>query len=99
MVALLDAHDRLLLLNVQDTTIVNPSHPIPDTFWVNGQRVVGHSGGFAGVSANLDMYLESGYTVVVLSNYDRGAQLVNRKTQQRQDSRAADRKVARGAPL
>ena len=82
MVALLDAHDRLLLLNVQDTTIVNPSHPIPDTFWVNGQRVVGHSGGFAGVSANLDMYLESGYIVVVLSNYDRGAPLANGKVRE-----------------
>jgi CubicO group peptidase (beta-lactamase class C family) len=36
----------------------------------NGKRV-GHSGGFPGVSANLDIYEEKGYIVIVLSNYDR----------------------------
>ena len=33
-VVLLDEHDRVLLVKLHDTTIVNPSHPIPDTFWV-----------------------------------------------------------------
>ena len=33
----------------------------------------GHSGGFAGVHAKLEIYPESGYVAVVLSNYDRGA--------------------------
>jgi D-alanyl-D-alanine carboxypeptidase len=33
-------------------------------------RVVGHSGGFAGISARFDMYLDLGYTVVVLLNQD-----------------------------
>jgi CubicO group peptidase (beta-lactamase class C family) len=37
---------------------------------VDGQRIVGHGGGFAGINANLDMYLDSGYSVVVMSNYD-----------------------------
>jgi CubicO group peptidase (beta-lactamase class C family) len=37
---------------------------------VNGERIVGHGGGVAGINAQLDMYLGSGYTVVVLSNYD-----------------------------
>ena len=36
----------------------------------NGKRV-GHSGGFPGVSANLDIYERKGYIVIVLSNYDR----------------------------
>ena len=37
------------------------------------QKIVGHSGGFPGISANLDLFLESGYVVVVLSNYGRAA--------------------------
>lgn len=32
-------------------------------------RVVGHSGGFAGISANLAMFVDVGYVVAVLSNY------------------------------
>jgi CubicO group peptidase (beta-lactamase class C family) len=40
---------------------------------VRGRRIVGHSGGFAGVHSKLDIYRDSGYVVVVLSNYDRGA--------------------------
>lgn len=37
-----------------------------------GHRVVGHGGGFAGVANTFNMYLESGYTVVVLSNMGSG---------------------------
>lgn len=33
------------------------------------QKVVGHSGGFPGISANLDIFPESGYVAVVLANY------------------------------
>jgi CubicO group peptidase (beta-lactamase class C family) len=40
---------------------------------VNGQRVIGHNGGTSGVSAALDMYLDSGYSVAVMSNYDEAA--------------------------
>lgn len=43
---------------------------------LGGQRVVGHSGGFPGISANLDMYLDSGYTVAVMANIDDGSQPV-----------------------
>jgi D-alanyl-D-alanine carboxypeptidase len=39
---------------------------------VGGQRVVGHSGGAPGVCAFLEIYLDSGYTVIVLSNTDLG---------------------------
>ena len=45
----------------------------------DGGKIVGHSGGFPGISANLDIYLTSGYTVAVLSNYGRGAMPVVRK--------------------
>lgn len=42
-------------------------------------RVVGHSGGFTGISSNLDMCLDAGYTVVVMSNFSGGASPVARK--------------------
>ena len=35
---------------------------------VAGRRIVGHGGGAPGMNALLDMYLDGGYTVVVLSN-------------------------------
>lgn len=44
-----------------------------------GNRIAGHSGGFAGVSARFDMYLDAGYTVVVLCNYDQAAEAVGDK--------------------
>lgn len=44
-----------------------------------GHRIVGHGGGFAGISSSLDMYLDSGYTAAVMSNYDRGATPVRDK--------------------
>jgi CubicO group peptidase (beta-lactamase class C family) len=46
---------------------------------VAGDRVVGHSGGFAGINSNLDMFLDSGYTAIVMSNYDNGATPVQQK--------------------
>ena len=36
-----------------------------------GYRMVGHTGGAPGVCSFLSMYLDTGYTVVVLSNSDR----------------------------
>ena len=38
-----------------------------------GNQVVGHSGGFPGISSNLDMFLGSGYTAIVMSNYGNGS--------------------------
>jgi D-alanyl-D-alanine carboxypeptidase len=43
---------------------------------VNGHRIIGHSGGAAGIHSQLDMYMDSGYTVAVMSNYDLGAKSV-----------------------
>ncbi|WP_425236988.1 serine hydrolase domain-containing protein [Ulvibacterium sp.] len=42
-------------------------------------QVVGHSGGFPGLNSNLDIFLDQGYIVVVLSNYDRGASPLAKK--------------------
>jgi len=35
-----------------------------------GRHIVGHNGGGPGIGANFDMFLEEGYTTVVLGNYD-----------------------------
>jgi CubicO group peptidase (beta-lactamase class C family) len=40
---------------------------------INGKRVIGHGGGDLGISSAVRWYPDSGnYTVIVLSNYDRG---------------------------
>ncbi len=42
-------------------------------------KVVGHAGGFEGINSQLDIYVDSGYIVAVMSNYDMGASpLANR---------------------
>ncbi|HEV2707858.1 MAG TPA: serine hydrolase domain-containing protein [Pyrinomonadaceae bacterium] len=43
---------------------------------LDGGSIVGHSGGFLGISSNLDMHLSNGYTAVVMSNYSGGSQPV-----------------------
>jgi CubicO group peptidase (beta-lactamase class C family) len=40
-------------------------------FFINNVRIIGHNGGSPGVDAQMDIYPDSGYIVVVLSNYDR----------------------------
>ena len=37
------------------------------------RSIAGHNGGFMGISADLDMHLDSGYTTAVLSNYGSAA--------------------------
>jgi CubicO group peptidase (beta-lactamase class C family) len=44
-----------------------------------GGRIVGHSGGFPGISAQLDIYLTDDYTMAVLANYGGAAQPVIEK--------------------
>jgi len=38
-----------------------------------GNRIVGHRGGFVGISSNLDIFLDAGYVSVVLSNHGGGS--------------------------
>ena len=45
-------------------------------------RVVGHGGGFPGLNGKLDMFLDSGYVVAVLANYDGAATPVADKVKQ-----------------
>ncbi|HKY06014.1 MAG TPA: serine hydrolase domain-containing protein, partial [Blastocatellia bacterium] len=42
-------------------------------------QVAGHGGGFIGINSNLDMFLGTGWTAIVMSNYSRGAQPVQQK--------------------
>ena len=44
---------------------------------VNGVRVIGHGGGFPGISGRLDIYPSLGYVVVVLGNSDGAAEGVS----------------------
>lgn len=41
--------------------------------------IAGHSGGDTGVNTNFEMFLNEGYTIVILSNYGGAMQQVNRK--------------------
>ncbi|MDX1409821.1 MAG: hypothetical protein R3330_16845, partial [Saprospiraceae bacterium] len=41
-------------------------------------RIVGHGGGFPGLNGNLDIFVNSGFIVAVLSNHDGGASPVAR---------------------
>jgi CubicO group peptidase (beta-lactamase class C family) len=49
---------------------------------LRGHRIVGHSGGFAGINANLDMFWDDGWVVVVMSNVDGGAMAVQDKARE-----------------
>jgi CubicO group peptidase (beta-lactamase class C family) len=44
-------------------------------------RTAGHSGGFPGISSILRMYLDTGYTVVALTNYGAGSQVAVQKVE------------------
>jgi CubicO group peptidase (beta-lactamase class C family) len=45
-------------------------------------RMVGHTGGFTGISAALAMYLDAGYTIAVLSNYGGVAPVVEARARE-----------------
>jgi CubicO group peptidase (beta-lactamase class C family) len=45
--------------------------------FINGVRIVGHGGGAPGISSNLDMYPDLGYTVAIMTNYDGAASFAN----------------------
>ena len=56
---------------------LGPNAPYGYGFFVRelpgGDKVVGHSGGFPGISSRMDVYLKSGWTVIALCNRDSGA--------------------------
>lgn len=54
---------------VERTETVKYSYLFQEEF-VNEHRIIGHSGGEAGVNAHFSMYMDLGYTVIILSNYD-----------------------------
>ena len=59
-------------------------------FGVNSQTgIVGHSGGFPGISSNLDIFKGSGYVAVVMSNYGGASQPVVEKIRTLVKSRTA----------
>jgi CubicO group peptidase (beta-lactamase class C family) len=37
---------------------------------ISNRRIIGHSGGYAGLSAQLDIYIDQGFAAAILSNYD-----------------------------
>jgi CubicO group peptidase (beta-lactamase class C family) len=60
----------LLIAGVADDDAGAYSAGVSDGREIAGAEVVGHTGGGAGVSADLRIYIKSGYVVVVLSNLD-----------------------------
>jgi len=42
----------------------------------NGTRIIGHGGGWPGVTNQVDMYPDLGYTVVILTNYDDSPRII-----------------------
>jgi CubicO group peptidase (beta-lactamase class C family) len=44
-------------------------------------RIVGHGGGWFGISSTLDMYLDTGYTVAIMSNFGGGVEAISDKIQ------------------
>jgi CubicO group peptidase (beta-lactamase class C family) len=70
---------------VQTLTTPKPESGSPDYgfgFGIGGEpgnRIVGHGGGFSGISSNLDIYLDSGFVAIVMSNYSQGSRPVEQK--------------------
>jgi D-alanyl-D-alanine carboxypeptidase len=69
---LLNAEYTRLLLSGKVTTDIPGSYYAYGFFerHLNGVQSVGHGGGFFGISSTLRMYLDIGYTIAVMSNYD-----------------------------
>jgi hypothetical protein len=49
---------------------------------LQGKHVVGHNGGAPGISSDLAMYWEDGWTVAVMCNYDRSAMQVSTRAEE-----------------
>jgi CubicO group peptidase (beta-lactamase class C family) len=60
--------------------------------------IVGHSGGFPGLNGQLDLYVDNGFVVSVLSNYDGGASPVATYIRQQIALIESDKKVSDNNP-
>ena len=67
-----DVLGRQTKVTLPDTAFTTMAYGFEDSHY-DSMRVVGHGGGFPGINARLDMYLELGYSVAVMSNYDPSA--------------------------
>jgi CubicO group peptidase (beta-lactamase class C family) len=56
----------------------------------DAQQVAGHGGGFIGINSNLDMFLGTGWTAVVMSNYGRGAMVPQQAMRELVQSASSD---------
>ncbi len=82
--------NKLISRESFDTLTTGKAHMGPESMYaylfqdrnVNGHRIVGHGGGAPGINAKLDMYLDSGYTVAVMANYDGAAGTVAGKIEE-----------------
>lgn len=68
------------LLNEEYTRLAMTAQPKTDSYGLgfgvekeNGHTIIGHGGGFPGISTSVLMYPDDGYIVIVMSNYDRVA--------------------------
>jgi len=63
-------------------------------------RIVGHGGGFEGISSALDIHLDRGYTFTVLSNYSGGSRSIESKARELLARvKGSDIEAMRGAPV
>jgi CubicO group peptidase (beta-lactamase class C family) len=69
-----------------------------ETF-IDGARVVGHSGGAPGINGQLDMYPERGYTVAVMTNYDGSARAVVERLRWQLSGRGLPQAIALSAAV
>ena len=80
-------HTELTNLLITGTSEVGPSEKYAYGFeerFVDGKRVVGHGGGAPGMNCDLRMYWDSGYTVIVMSNFSPPvAQQISRYVEER----------------
>jgi CubicO group peptidase (beta-lactamase class C family) len=73
---------------VRTLTSPKPEYGSPEYgfgFSIRGEpddRIVGHSGGFAGISSNLDIYLDRDFVSAVMSNYSQGSQATSQKARE-----------------
>jgi len=79
--------NKLISQESFDTLTTGKTQRVPGSMYaylfqdrrLNGHRIVGHGGGAPGINANLDMYLDNGYTAAVMANYDEAASMVAQK--------------------